>query len=144
MSEGRPGLVCPRNNRSREAEQVMSQASTKPQRTIHWRILRGLGQGLRALAFIVFYLSAPVIFIWLLVVSIIDVVTGSISVLDVVPLSSSQWSSALCWLALLASSSWFRWLCFKECFHLSIARASLGNISLIPRRKWHRQTRSPF
>ena len=63
----------------------MSQVSAKPQRNIGWRIVRGLVEVLRWLAFITWVLAPLGVFIWQLIVSIIGVVTGSISVLDVVP-----------------------------------------------------------
>lgn len=63
----------------------MNQESTKPQREMHWLILRGLLRVLRVLLFIVAYISPLALFIWWLVVTIIDVITGSVSVLDAVP-----------------------------------------------------------
>src|SRR5579862_6154536 len=63
----------------------MSQVSEHVQRDLHWRILRGAVQGLRVLAFIALCVSGPAIFVWRLIVSIIGVVTGSLSILDVVP-----------------------------------------------------------
>jgi len=63
----------------------VNQESTKPQRKLHWLILRGLLEVLRTLLFIVAYIAPLVLFIWWLIVIIINVVNGSVSLLDAVP-----------------------------------------------------------